>query len=199
MQNTHQTQSFATLTQGGMLCNFSKSSFWGYGFLKGKGWRWSPPPLPSPFSCEVAHCPGAGAQLGKKRGRGGGEKFQSGHRTLLAPLCHHPFLFSFIVLHIVLIVSPCLIYNMLSATSIPSQHVVEALMPNTWVLQMQHRTPIWIGTVESVCYNVCCTVAGSWQVHTYITTLKKSMQHTTPKPAFCDFDTGGNAVHFFKI
>ena len=158
-----------------------------------------PPPSPPPFLAQVAHCPGAGAQLGKKRGRGGGEKFQSGHRTLLAPLCHHPFLFSFIVLHIVLIVSPCLIYNMLSATSIPSQHVVEALMPNTWVLQMQHRTPIWIGTVESVCYNVCCTVAGSWQVHTYITKTLKNQCNTPPQnQPFATLTQGGMLCNFSK-
>ena len=40
-----------------------------------------------------------------------------------------------------------------------------------------------------------------WQLasaHIYHKNIKKSMQHTTPKPAFCNFDTGGNAVHFFQ-
>ena len=92
-------------------------------------------------------CPGAGAQLGKKRGRGG-EKFQSWHRTLLVPLCHHPFLSSPLLfpapfpLHLSF---PCS-YLFLIATHIPSQHACGCaiLSPSIfWLFKGHDKGKLW--------------------------------------------------------
>ena len=67
----------------GEFCAFFFNRVFGFGFVRCKGLRSScpHPPSPPPFLAKLQACPGAGLQLGKKRGRGGGE-FQIGHRTL---------------------------------------------------------------------------------------------------------------------
>ena len=77
-----------------MLCNFSKSSFWCLDLLNARAWgEVAPPPSPPPFLAKLQACPGAGLQLGKKRGRGGGEVSEWAQNSAGAPLLHHILFF----------------------------------------------------------------------------------------------------------
>ena len=130
-----------------MLCIFYKMKILHLELSSARGGgQVGPSPLPSPFSCPSCALPRGCSATWQEKGEGRGDKFQSGHRTLLVPLCHHPFLlfcYCFCCSSIlVLMFNNCLFCN----PPIPSQHAFETLMVNPWVWQMQHRTPIWIGS-----------------------------------------------------
>ena len=96
----HHKHLCCTFRTGGNAVQFFKNEFWRCRFVMCKGWGASPPssppppPSPPPFLAKLRTAQGLVRNLARKGGGEGG-KFQRGHRTLLAPLCHHlcPFFF----------------------------------------------------------------------------------------------------------
>ena len=74
------------------FCNIFKIWFGAFDFVNASPPL--PPPSPPPFLAKLRTAQGLVRNLARKGGGEGG-KFQRGHRTLLAPLCHHlcPFFF----------------------------------------------------------------------------------------------------------
>ena len=157
-----------------------------------------PPPLPL-FLLSCASPRGLQAQLCKKRGRGGGSVSEWAQNSAGAPLSS-PLSFFFY----------CFAHCLSSFPMSYLQHAFCNLHPLTacsWSPDAKHMGFANAASNSNLDWNswICvlqCVLHSCWQLasaHIYHKNIKKSMQHTTPKPAFCNFDTGGNAVQFFKI